>query len=130
MVRPHDHDRGAASRPGAFTLGTLSYDASTLTGTGLEVLDVSTITLSVSRQDFSFNALGESTEPGTWVGYPCFYWGIDNAYTLGVRDLEGPAFSGRAIGRYRAEGGRRGEGVGRRRHVDRLAADHRGGLRL
>jgi hypothetical protein len=84
-----------------FTLGELSYDAAGLTGSGVEVLPAAQVTLTVTREDFHFNALGESTAPGTWVGYPYYYWGLDSGYTLAVRDLSGPGLlfvDGRLVG--------------------------------
>lgn len=74
--------------PGAFQLGDLSYDDALLTGTGTEILAPGSFTLVVSRSEYSFNALNEPTAPGTWTGYPYYYWGADQ-YTLSVSDFVG-----------------------------------------
>lgn len=87
--------------PGAFNLGSLTYDSSSITGTGLEIIPASAVTLTVTRSDYNFNVLNEDTTPGNWVGYPYYYWSVDMNYTLGVRNLVGPGLlfsNGKLIG--------------------------------
>lgn len=74
--------------PGAFDIGSLTYDTNRLTGIGTEILDPTKFELTISRADYSFNVLNESTAPGTWTGYPYYYWGIDN-YTLSISNISG-----------------------------------------
>jgi|GEM_PF-1216252 len=79
--------------PGNFNLGDITYDSSLLTGFGTETLAISDFSLSVDRDDFDFNVLNTDTTPGTWVGFPYYYWGLDNAYTLTVDNLTGAGLS-------------------------------------
>lgn len=78
----------AHPNPANFNLGTLGFDESLLTGSGLEILAPNQFTLGLIRDDYSFNVLNEDTTPGSWVGYPYFYWGVDD-YSFNVSGMSG-----------------------------------------
>jgi hypothetical protein len=75
---------------GAFNLGPLTYDSNLLNGVGTEILNTSQFGLTLTKNDYNFNALNESTAPGTWgpYGYPYYYWGIDS-YSFVLSNFSG-----------------------------------------
>jgi len=78
----------AHPNPANFNLGTLGFDESLLTGSGLEILAPHQFTLGLTRDDYSFNVLNEDTTPGSWVGFPYYYWGVDD-YSFAISSMSG-----------------------------------------
>lgn len=89
------------NEPGDFNLGLLTYPEGAVAGQGLEQIPAADVAFHPDRSDFHLNALDEPTEPGTWIGYPYYYWGLDAALGLRVGELQGAGLlmlDGRVIG--------------------------------